>query len=59
MFELVIGELDYIVGDYQLGDKLEKNILEWAMTSKSDAELKQRLNEYGDTWLRHIEETSK
>jgi SNF2 family DNA or RNA helicase len=59
MFELVIGELDYIVGDYQLGDKLEKNILDWAMTSKSDAELKQRLNEYGDTWLRHIEETSK
>ncbi len=59
MFELVIGELDYIVGDYQLGDKLEKNILKWALTSKSEDELKQRLNEYGDEWLRHIEETSK
>jgi SNF2 family DNA or RNA helicase len=58
MFEMVIGELDYIVGDPTLASKLEDNILEWAMTSNSDEELREKLHRYGDALLQQIEENT-
>ena len=58
MFELVIGKLDYIVGDPTLASKLEDNILEWAMTSNSDEELREKLHRYGDELLQQIEENT-
>lgn len=51
MFELVIGELDYIVSGEATGAKFEKSILDLAMTSKSDVDLKQRLDALGDSIL--------
>lgn len=56
MFEMVIGELDYIVGDYGLNTKFEEQILDLALTSQNDIELKQRLNQYGDEVLRKMKE---
>lgn len=51
MFESVIGGLDYIVGDSSAPAKLEKNILDWAMTSETQEEFKQKLNDFSDDLL--------
>lgn len=51
MFELVIGELDYIVNGEHPGHKFEEGILELAMTSSSEDELRDRLGAYGETLI--------
>jgi SNF2 family DNA or RNA helicase len=56
MFEMVIGELDYIVGENVLSSKFEEKILDIAMTSATETEFKTRLNEYGDEMLRKAKE---
>jgi SNF2 family DNA or RNA helicase len=58
MFELVIGELDYIMGEDTSANKFEKQVLSWALTSESDEELRDKLNHYGDSVLRKIKETT-
>ena len=47
LFELVVGELDLILG--RLGEEkdLEETIMEMVGTSRSDAEMKQRLDQMG------------
>ena len=56
MFELVIGEMDYVLGGVHPGQQLEENILEWAMTSGNDAELRAKLDQFGDEWLAQLGE---
>lgn len=56
MFELVIGELDYIIGDHSVGTKFEQKILDLAMTTDSDVELRQRLHALGDQVLRTLKD---
>lgn len=51
MFEHIIGELDYIVGDLEFGETMEKQILDIALTTRSDADLRGRLDAYGDKLL--------
>lgn len=51
MFELVIGELDYIVSGEAAGSKFERGILDAAMTSSSDTDLYERLSALGDSVL--------
>ncbi|WP_084171133.1 SNF2-related protein [Alicyclobacillus contaminans] len=58
MFEMVIGELDYIVDDPKLSSKLEEKILEWSMTSESNGELVAKLEQYGDEWLQQVKEST-
>lgn len=57
MFESVIGGLDYIVGDSSAPAKLEKNILDWAMTSETQEEFKQKLNDFSDDLLTTLEQS--
>ncbi|WP_274433974.1 DEAD/DEAH box helicase [Alicyclobacillus sp. ALC3] len=52
MFELVIGDLDYIVNGEVAGTKFEQGILDAAMTSLSDDDLYQRLSTIGDSVLK-------
>ncbi|WP_231493363.1 DEAD/DEAH box helicase [Alicyclobacillus macrosporangiidus] len=52
MFEMVIGELDYILGDPKRLARFEEDILNLAMTSASDEELRERLHQYGEQVLR-------
>ncbi|WP_303799456.1 DEAD/DEAH box helicase [Alicyclobacillus macrosporangiidus] len=52
MFEMVIGELDYILGDPKRLARFEEDILNLAMTSTSDEELRERLHQYGEQVLR-------
>ncbi|WDM03082.1 DEAD/DEAH box helicase [Alicyclobacillus cycloheptanicus] len=52
MFELVIGELDYIVSGETTVSKFEEGILELAMTSQSDDEFQERLDAYGERLLK-------
>ncbi|WP_290586554.1 DEAD/DEAH box helicase [Alicyclobacillus sp.] len=52
MFEMVIGELDYILGDPARLRRFEEDVLNLAMTSADDDELRKRLHEYGDALLR-------
>lgn len=56
MFESVIGGLDFIVGDPNIPAKLEKNILDWAMTSESEEEFKQKLNNFSDNLLQTLKQ---
>jgi SNF2 family DNA or RNA helicase len=55
MFEMVIGELDYIVGEHKLGDRFDRTVLDIAMTSQDDAQLRQRLHAFGEEILSHLE----
>ncbi|MCF8563576.1 DEAD/DEAH box helicase [Alicyclobacillus tolerans] len=55
MFELVIGELDYIMGDAKLVNKLEEKVLDWAMTSRTEDELREHLDRYGDEVLQQVQ----
>ncbi|MCL6444214.1 MAG: DEAD/DEAH box helicase [Alicyclobacillus sp.] len=48
MFEMVIGELDYIVGMNQQDHPFEQRILELSLTSQSEAELGRRMASLGD-----------
>ncbi|SFU89697.1 DEAD/DEAH box helicase [Alicyclobacillus macrosporangiidus] len=52
MFEMVIGELDYILGDPKRLARFEEEILNLAMTSISEDELRERLHQYGEQVLR-------
>ncbi|MCL6547934.1 MAG: DEAD/DEAH box helicase [Alicyclobacillus sp.] len=54
MFEQVIGELDYILGDDQSLRTFDETILDLAMTSQSEEELRQRLSSYGDEVVRNV-----
>jgi len=56
MFESVIGGLDYIIGDTSLHSQLEKNILDWAMTSDTEDEFRQRLNDFSDSFARTLQQ---
>ncbi|MFD1675014.1 DEAD/DEAH box helicase [Alicyclobacillus fodiniaquatilis] len=49
MFEMVIGELDYIVSEQQFAD-WEKNLFEVAMTSKNKTDLAARIEQIGEAW---------
>ena len=56
MFESVIGGLDYIIGDTSIHSRLEKNILEWAMTSETEDEFRQRLSDFSDSFARTLQQ---
>lgn len=51
MFEHIIGELDFIVGDKVFGEQMERDILDMALTTNSHQELAHRLDAYGDELL--------
>ncbi|MCL6625383.1 MAG: SWF/SNF helicase family protein, partial [Alicyclobacillus shizuokensis] len=51
LFEMIIGELDYIVGDHRLGDDFDRQVMDIAMTSDTDTQLQERLNAFGDRVL--------
>lgn len=50
MFESVIGELDYIVGDKRI-DHFEKGVFEAAMTSNNSVELSKRIDHLGSSLI--------
>ncbi|QSO53317.1 DEAD/DEAH box helicase [Alicyclobacillus curvatus] len=54
MFEHIIGELDYIVGDPAFGETMEKQILDIALTTRSEADLRNRLDAYGNKLLEKL-----
>lgn len=49
MFEHVIGELDFILGNPKFSTEVEKNILDIAMTAESSQDLESRFNAFGDS----------
>ncbi|WP_273365490.1 DEAD/DEAH box helicase [Alicyclobacillus herbarius] len=51
MFEMIIGELDYIVGDHKLGPDFDRRVMDIAMTSEDETQLRERLQEFGDDIL--------
>ncbi|WP_083516974.1 DEAD/DEAH box helicase [Alicyclobacillus shizuokensis] len=51
LFEMIIGELDYIVGDHRLGEDFDRQVMDIAMTSDTDTQLQERLNAFGDRVL--------
>jgi SNF2 family DNA or RNA helicase len=54
MFEAVIGEVDHILGDPQIQKKIETDILDIALTTESQEELKNRMSDYASTmWSRY------
>jgi SNF2 family DNA or RNA helicase len=55
MFESVIGELDYIVDDKPIANKLDEEILDMAMSSESDQEFKDKLDSFGNQVLSQIQ----
>ncbi|QQE76986.1 DEAD/DEAH box helicase [Alicyclobacillus sp. SO9] len=59
MFELVIGDLDFIVGDIEIGDKFDKQVLDWVMTSNSKADLQEKLDTYGNQLLTQLDRSNK
>lgn len=56
MFEHVIGELDFIIGNPKFGLEVEKNILDIAMTAESTRDLKARLSTFGDALKSKLEQ---
>lgn len=57
MFEHVIGELDFIVGNPKFATEVEKKLLDIALTAKSQDEVSLRINAYGDELKQHMEHT--
>ncbi len=50
MFEMVIGELDYILAEpEQVGRKFEQQVLEWSVTESTKG-LRRRLDEFAQEW---------
>jgi SNF2 family DNA or RNA helicase len=47
MFEMVIGELDLIIGKMKLSKNIENDIMDWIMEAKSETELAARFDELG------------
>lgn len=47
MFEMVIGELDLIIGKMKLGKNIENDIMDWIMDANSEVELTSRFDEFG------------
>ncbi|WP_083486278.1 DEAD/DEAH box helicase [Alicyclobacillus ferrooxydans] len=54
MFEHVIGALDYIVGDPAFGEKMERELLDIALTTNSDRDLERRIADYGERLLERL-----
>jgi SNF2 family DNA or RNA helicase len=62
MFEAVIGELDTILERIEKANSLESSLFKLAMEAKSDDDLRQRIDQLGDTFhstRQEIEEKSK
>jgi len=51
LFEMVIGNLDSIVGESVGNGDFEKQILEWSLTSETPEEFGEKLSTYGDQVL--------
>lgn len=49
MFELVVGELDLILGDMEAKNSFESILRKICLDSKSDSEMKIKLEEFGDS----------
>ncbi|UOF92939.1 DEAD/DEAH box helicase [Fodinisporobacter ferrooxydans] len=47
MFEMVIGELDLIIGKLRMKTTFEKKLMEWIVTAKDKDELQQQLDQLG------------
>lgn len=45
MFEMVIGELDLIIGKLKMKRNLENNIMDWLIDAKSPEQLQEKFNE--------------
>jgi superfamily II DNA or RNA helicase len=56
MFEAVIGELDTILERFEKKATLESSLFRMAMESRSDEEVRRRLDELGDTFREVREE---
>jgi SNF2 family DNA or RNA helicase len=48
LFELVVGELDVILGEFGGGEELEKSVAEAWLAATSDEELQRRIDEIGE-----------
>lgn len=53
MFESVIGELDYIIGDKRL-DKFEQGVFEAAMSSRDSEELGQKMDALSSRYMEQV-----
>lgn len=51
MFELVIGELDMIIGKTKTAKSIEIDIMDWMVESESEEELQNKLDALGQTWI--------
>lgn len=50
MFELVIGELDMIIGNIKTGKHLEKDILQWMVEADSQEDLQRRFVAFSESF---------
>lgn len=58
MFEMVIGELDLIIGKLRMKTTFEKKLMEWIVSTNSQEELAQQINRIGDLFVQTKQEIS-
>jgi SNF2 family DNA or RNA helicase len=58
MFEMVIGELDMIIGKLRMKTTFEKKLMEWIVSTNSNEEFAQQLDAFGDMFEHTKQEVS-
>lgn len=56
MFELIIGDLNHVLGETPVGANFERKVLDWSMESHDEREFQERLDRYGEEVLEALKQ---